>query len=334
MRKAVLRLTGVLALVLAPHAALASECRPGPGALGVSRVVEIDTTGGPQFGQVQYRDNDFLADGEVVLTFDDGPMRVHTTRVLAALDRHCTKATFFVVGSMALSDPVTLRETASRGHTIGTHTWSHRYQLRKVSLARATQEIELGFSAVQRALGEPVAPFFRFPFLSDQQGALQHLTSRNIGVFSIDIDSIDYRARGAGGAEEVYRRVVRELTARRKGILLFHDIQPSTAAALPRILDYLKERGFRVVHIRPKQPVMTLAEYDRIADQEAGRRHLAQLERPLVSKSVTWPMAAPLPWQAQTAPAAAQPASAPVPTAPVPRRNNDDDDWRRRVFNN
>src|SRR5690606_39611341 len=98
-----------LLLCLWPGSSARSEparCSPNSNAIGVSRIVEIDTTFGPRFGGLQYRENDgFLKDGEVVLTFDDGPSRRHTPAVLAALDAHCTKATFFIVGRMAVSNP-------------------------------------------------------------------------------------------------------------------------------------------------------------------------------------------------------------------------------------
>ena len=153
---------GVLAGALVPAAAQ-EACIPGPNALGVSRVAEIDTSAGPRFG-FQYKEQDILADGEVVLTFDDGPLRAYTKPVLEALAAHCTKATFFVVGRMAVADPEMVREYARRGHTVGTHTWSHA-NLHASTPLKARAEIELGFSAVQQALGKPVAPFFRFPYL-------------------------------------------------------------------------------------------------------------------------------------------------------------------------
>ena len=304
--------------------AAAQSC--GDGALGVARTVEIDTTGGPRFGLMQYKDHDFLADGEVVLTFDDGPLRRHTQAILDALEKHCTKATFFMVGTMALSDPVMVREVANRGHTVASHTWSHRYQLGRVSTDRAKQEIELGISAIQRALGAPVAPFFRFPFLSDQKGALAHLSERNIASFSIDVDALDYKARGAGGADAVFRRVMADLAHRKKGILLFHDIQPSTAAAMPRILDALKARGFKVVHIAAKAQGTTLAEYDDMAEKEASRRKSMVAAAPLAPRAVTWPVAGAGPasgWPTTVAPASE------AETAPRP---SDDADWRRSVF--
>jgi peptidoglycan/xylan/chitin deacetylase (PgdA/CDA1 family) len=334
---------GVWAIMPDPTVEAASvKCLPTPAVLGVSRTVTIDATGGPRFGQQQYGNPDFLADGEVVLTFDDGPLRPHTARVVKALERHCTKATFFIVGRMALSDPAMVKEIAGKGHTIGTHTWSHQYQLRKTNIARAQQEIELGFSAVQKALGAPVAPFFRFPFLSDSRAALQHLSDRNIGAFSIDVDAVDYKAKGPDGAQQVFDTVMGELAHRKKGILLFHDIQPSTAEALPRILDALKAKGFRVVHMAPKQQATTLAEYDRMVDSDDARRKLIAANQPLAPRAVTWPIAGLRPWATIVTPneqpppvvTGVQRPLAPPTVQPPPRRSSTDqmDDWRRRVF--
>jgi peptidoglycan/xylan/chitin deacetylase (PgdA/CDA1 family) len=66
--------------------------------LGIARVVEIDTTGGPGFGFEHFKSHDFLREGEVVLTFDDGPWPKNTQAVLAALAAHCTRAIFFPIG--------------------------------------------------------------------------------------------------------------------------------------------------------------------------------------------------------------------------------------------
>jgi peptidoglycan/xylan/chitin deacetylase (PgdA/CDA1 family) len=78
----------------APAPAAAAKC-DNPNALGVARVVEIDTTGGPGFGFEHFKAYDFLKDKEVVLTFDDGPWPGHTPAVLKALADQCTKAVFF-----------------------------------------------------------------------------------------------------------------------------------------------------------------------------------------------------------------------------------------------
>ena len=96
-----------------------------PDALGVSRVVEVDTTGGPGFGSEHFKQFDFLQDKEVVLTFDDSPWPVNTPAVLKALADQCTKAVFFSIGKHAGYHPEILRQVYAQGHTVGTHTWSH-----------------------------------------------------------------------------------------------------------------------------------------------------------------------------------------------------------------
>jgi hypothetical protein len=93
-----------------------------PNALGISRVVEIDTTGGPGFGFEHFKSHDFLREGEVVLTFDDGPWPKNTPAVLAALAAHCTKAIFFPIGLHATYEPGILKQVAAAGHAVGSHT--------------------------------------------------------------------------------------------------------------------------------------------------------------------------------------------------------------------
>ncbi len=300
---------------------VAAQCQPG--ALGVSRVVEIDTSRGGRYGHVQYKDIDFLREGEVVLTFDDGPSRAHTPSVLAALEAHCTKATFFSTGRMAISDPQMLRETARRGHTIGTHTWSHK-NLKAISAAQARHEIELGFSAVQAALGEPIAPFFRFPYLSDPQSMQSLVQERGIAIFSIDVDSYDFRTPSAAVMQ---RNVLNQLASRKKGIILFHDIQGSTARGIKGLLDELKARNFRIVHIVPKNPAATVAEFDAIAEKSISGRRVAETSNPMNKRSVVWPVT-PTPAAASTA--AAAPAAPPAP--PAQRPVHTEDDWRTKVF--
>jgi len=151
-----------------------------PNALGLARTVEIDTTDAPGFGFEHYKAYDFLRLKEVVLTFDDGPQVGYTHKVLEALAAHCTKATFFSIGKMAAGLPEIIRDVAKAGHTIGTHTWSHADISKLKNEADWKAEIEKGVSAVRRAVGGPIAPFFRYPVLKDTKESLAHLASRNI----------------------------------------------------------------------------------------------------------------------------------------------------------
>jgi peptidoglycan/xylan/chitin deacetylase (PgdA/CDA1 family) len=245
----------------------------GPDAIGLARTLEIDTTGGPRFGHNQYAGRDILKDREVVLTFDDGPHKAFTRPILDALDRHCTKATFFLVGQRALTYPDIAREVARRGHTVGTHTWSHQ-DLAKIESDEAKKEIELGISAVQKLVGQNAAPFFRFPYLSDPSEMRAHLKRRDTGIFSIDVDSYDFKTRSA---TKVISNVMRQLDEKGRGIILFHDIQPSTAGAIDDLLARLRRDGYRVVHFVPRQPQTTLAAFDREIDSSFKGRRFAAL---------------------------------------------------------
>ena len=93
-----------------------------PGGLGLSRIVEIDTTGGPGFGFEHFKQYDFLRDREVVVTFDDGPWPDNTPAVLKALADNCLKATFFEIGEHAVWHPEIAKQVAAAGNTIGSHT--------------------------------------------------------------------------------------------------------------------------------------------------------------------------------------------------------------------
>lgn len=281
---------------------------PHPGALGVSRVVEIDTTTGPEFGdQYLKTETKFLEPGEVVLTFDDGPMRRYTIPILNALDEECVKATFFSVGRMAIADPATLQEVARRGHTIGSHTWSHK-KLSSLNSPAMKREVELGLSAVAAAAGTPIAPFFRFPYLGHGRTSLDYIRSRGLGIFGIHVDSNDFRTRNPG---VVLKNGMTQLAREKKGIILFHDIQPSTAGALSSLLAELKANGFKIVHMVAKHPPVTLPEYDAIADKALRAKSVAAANTPLADRAATWPISTP---DAAGAPAAA--ASAGKPTAP------------------
>src|SRR5438128_10119 len=231
-----------------------------PNALGVSRTVEIDTTGGPGFGFEHFKQLDFLRDKEVVLTFDDGPWPGNTPAVLKALADECTTGIFFAVGKHASYHPEILRQVAAAGHTVGSHTWSHVNLNKKGMTERqAKEEIEKGFSAVRLALGTAPAPFFRFPQLQHPPAMVTYLGTRDIAMFSTDLDSFDFKA---SKPEKIVDTVMTKVNKLGKGIILMHDFQKHTAEALPTLLAQLKAGGYKVVQMKAKMPVQTLAEYD------------------------------------------------------------------------
>ncbi|HJS60715.1 MAG TPA: polysaccharide deacetylase family protein [Pseudolabrys sp.] len=243
-----------------------STCN-NPNALGVSRVVEIDTTGGPGFGFEHFKAYDFLRDKEVVLTFDDGPWPGHTAAVLKALADQCTKAIFFPIGKHSGWHPDIMKQVAAAGHSVGSHTWSHR-DLSKLSQQDGVAEIEKGVAGVSIALGnKPTAPFFRFPALRHPPELLKYVGERNIGVFSTDMDSFDFKMRKP---EQVIASVMKKLEKHGKGIILMHDFQQATAHAAPELLKKLKDGGYKVVQMVGKTPLEPKKEYVDIVLKEIG----------------------------------------------------------------
>jgi peptidoglycan/xylan/chitin deacetylase (PgdA/CDA1 family) len=238
-----------------------------PNALGVERVVQIDTTGGPGFGFEHFKAYDFLRDKEVVLTFDDGPWPGNTERVLKALADQCTKALFFEIGKHAGYYPQLVKEVAAAGHTIGSHTWSHK-DLSTLSEEEAKAEIEKGIAAISISLGyKPVGPFFRFPALKHPPELVKYVGNRNIGIFSTDMDSFDFKMRKP---DQVIKSVMAKLAKHGKGIVLMHDFQHATSEALPELLKEMKAAGYKIVQVVGKTPVEPLPEYKQIVLKEMG----------------------------------------------------------------
>ena len=251
----------------APAPVVAKAKCENPNALGVERIVQIDTTGGPGFGFEQFKAYDFLRDHEIVLTFDDGPWPGNTERVLKALADQCTKAMFFNIGEHAGWHPEIVKKVAAAGHTIGTHTWSHK-DLSKLTPDEAKAEIEKGIAAVSIALGnKPVGPFFRFPALRNPPEMVKYLGERNIGIFSTDMDSFDFKIHKP---EQVIKSVMTKLAKHGKGIILMHDFQHGTSEALPELLKQLKASGFKVVQVVGKTPIEPLPEYKEAVLKEMG----------------------------------------------------------------
>ena len=239
-----------LALLCGLTAVNAAECPGNPDALGTSRVIAIDPAEHARLGTMQYSETLPLADKEVVITFDDGPLPPYSTRVLDVLASECVKATYFLVGSMARAYPDVARRIYAEGHTIGTHSQTHPFSFGRMSFTRIQFEVEEGISSVAAALGDrkAVAPFFRIPGLARGTSVETYLHDSGLMTWSADFPADDWMHIQAS---EVLNRALRRIESKGKGILLLHDIQPATALALPHLLKELKARGYHIVHVVP-----------------------------------------------------------------------------------
>ena len=242
-----------LLTTVAAQAASAADCPDHPDAIGTSRTIVVDPRAHPLIGTMQYAKTLPLEDHEVVLTFDDGPLPKYSNQILDILAAHCAKATFFLVGRQANANPEGVRKVRDAGHTVATHSQNHPTGMDRLPLDRSRQEIEQGIASVTAALadGTAPAPFLRIPGLRVNDGMEAFAASKGLQIWSADFPADDWRNVTAN---RVYELAMQRLEKKGKGILLLHDIQPRTVAALPRILRELKTRGYRIVHVVPATP--------------------------------------------------------------------------------
>ena len=176
--------------------------------------------------------------------------------------------------------------------------------------------------------GRGLAPFFRFPGLGDSPETLAHLKSRGIATFTVDVVSND---SFIADPQKLAERTLNILGGKGKGILLFHDIKASTAAALPIILTKLKEQGYKVVHVVPKGTGSTVRPTPPRPVVTAPQVAVQQPERLPWGLAHQGPMPTILPQPGvRAAPAAAGAAPLPAPrqaTPPAPSKN-----WLDNVF--
>ena len=153
-----------------------------------------------------------------------------------------------------LAHPALLKREFEAGETIGHHSYSHPAKtLRLLPEAAAKADIDKGFAVDDRIVygsagPEPRVPFFRFPGFADTPALVAWLSARNIAVFGADFWAFDWLDLSP---DEELQIVLRKLEREKRGILLLHDSRRSTAIMLPALLDELKKRGFKIVHLVP-----------------------------------------------------------------------------------
>jgi peptidoglycan/xylan/chitin deacetylase (PgdA/CDA1 family) len=190
--------------------------------------------------------------GEVAITFDDGPDREVTPRVLDLLDARGARASFFCVGERAATSPALVREIVRRGHSVENHSHRHSTGFGWYGPWRLAREL----GGAQRALADAagVAPrFFRAPF-----GTRNPLLDRALAQLGLTLVSWTRRGYDTVDADapRVLRRLVNGLGA--GDVLLLHDGltvrerrgEPTVLAVLPRLLERLADRGLKAVSLR------------------------------------------------------------------------------------
>jgi peptidoglycan/xylan/chitin deacetylase (PgdA/CDA1 family) len=175
----------------------------------------------------------------LALTFDDGPDPAVTPRVLEALQARGVVATFFEMGNKVKANPELTQRAASLGNEIGNHTWDHT-QLTTLKAAAIKTEIQTTQQIIKQTIG--VYPrLFRPPY-----GSTNATVAANVGLPQIrwSYDTLDWLYKNAN---TVFQRAVSG--ARPGGIILMHDVHPTTAEAVGRLLDRLTAQGYTLVTV-------------------------------------------------------------------------------------
>lgn len=183
---------------------------------------------------------------KVYLTFDDGPSE-NTQRILEVLDQYGVKATFFVTGEEAQSHPERYRAIVDGGHTIGMHSYSHRYN----EIYASEDNFGADLLKLQKFIEETtqVTPiFYRFPGGSSNTVSdlpmsefCDYLTDNGITYFDWNVSSRDANSPMRSVSEIVHNCTV-ELESFNNAVILMHDAanKDSTVDALPEVIEYIQ----------------------------------------------------------------------------------------------
>lgn len=232
-------------LLLAAACAAHAEPACPADALGTARTLTLPHEAAA-YGRVQHAPLPGLARGEVVLTFDDGPRPESTAKVLQALREQCVKATFLMNGEPMLKHLALARAVRAEGHSVGVHGFRHPH-FGQMPADEQLADLRAADAAFREAFGQP-ATAYRFPFLEETPTLMKALAEAGYTVLSVDLGIDDWLP--AQTPAMLAERLIDRLVATGGGIVLMHDAQDQTAAALPLMLQALKRHGYRIVHLQ------------------------------------------------------------------------------------
>jgi peptidoglycan/xylan/chitin deacetylase (PgdA/CDA1 family) len=268
----------------APSSPPAPESAGKPAAPPPSAVAPATPAATPATAQkVTY--SDCHVEGQyIAMTFDDGPHKTNTPRLLDMLKERHIHATFFLVGENVVENEEIVKRIVAEGHELGNHSWSHP-QLSLMNDASVRDQLQKTQDAIKNACG--VTPKIMRPPYGAFTARQRNWAHGEWGFTVIlwDVDPQDWKFRNA---EHVKKEILKAVVP--GSIVLSHDIHKTTVDAMPEVLDTLAARGFKFV---------TVSE-------------LISMDRPK-AKATPAPKASPAP-KADSAPAA-KPEPAPAESA-------------------
>ena len=181
----------------------------------------------------------------VALTFDAGSDNSAVRPILAELEKHHTRATFFLTGKFCESYPDSCRAIAEAGMEIGNHSYSHPSFLKRKD-PQIVNQLERAELAITRACGRGAKPLFRFPYGDCNRRTRQTVANSGYQSIGWTLDSLDSVGKPKSAAF-VAKRIVSKI---KPGyITLMHVSYRNSAAALPQIFAYLDKQGLESVPV-------------------------------------------------------------------------------------
>lgn len=175
----------------------------------------------------------------LALTFDDGPRRATTSKLLEGLDQRGVQATFFLIGKQIKGNEDLIRKMAEGGHQIGIHTYDH-VELRDLSPADIHRQLDPTREALRAILGD--REFLLRPPYGFVDDALLQQADSPIILWSVDPE--DWHDR------DVQREVAHIVSHVQDGdIILMHDIFFESVDAALQVVDQLHQAGYAFVTV-------------------------------------------------------------------------------------
>jgi endo-1,4-beta-xylanase len=173
--------------------------------------------------------------GYYALTIDDGPNTTYTPQVKDALDSLGVKATFFMTGRNVTAEPKLAKSVVDAGNWVGNHTYTHPH-LPELSAAEVRDQVTRSNRAIEDATG--VRPrFIRPPYGEFNDETLRVFRELNLENTLWTVDPKDWQDK------PVSEVVADAVKVRNRGIILMHDTNARTPAALPQIVKQLEQKG-------------------------------------------------------------------------------------------
>ncbi|HCM88822.1 MULTISPECIES: polysaccharide deacetylase family protein [Vagococcus] len=186
----------------------------------------------------------------IALTFDDGPKRETTSKLLDILSQKGIKATFFILGQNIDGNEDLLKRMKDEGHIIGSHSMYH-HNLSQMNEKMLKQDVE--------EMDQKSTKLFKesFKYIRPPYGAANPLVAKiaNRPLIEWSVDSKDWSTKNT---QMIINQVTQ--TTQPGSIILMHDIYTETINAVPTIIDNLTQQGYNFVTVdallnQPKEPL-------------------------------------------------------------------------------